>query len=403
MKVHSIVCVAIVALLVLAMTVFGGCGRKESADEAKNRRETATQVTPVLASSVAAEARAALEKAAAWLVDQQSDDGSFGGLKEFGATAMAVAALAQSPQANREPVRRAIERGVQMLLDHQRPDGAFTMEEGRGLETYRTSLGILALSAVDDQKYSEEIARARDFLVMLQAGPASGADPERDKNFFGGFNYQEEKGRADLSNTQMALEALHAAGLPADSPVWNRAIVFLNRCQNRSESNDTGHAGNDGGGIYAPNETKVQNGIITLPDGTTIYQSYGSMTYALLKCFIFAGLPRDDARVQAACNWIRNHYTVDENPNMGAEGLYYYYATMATALDVYGEPAIVTPDGRENRWAEDLALKLVELQQPDGSWVNKADRWMEAIPVLATSYAVLALDTCLQYLEEQSQ
>jgi squalene-hopene/tetraprenyl-beta-curcumene cyclase len=39
-----------------------------------------------------------------------------------------------------------------------------------------------------------------------------------------------------------------------------------------------------------------------------------------------------------------------------------------------------------------LALKLIDLQQEDGSWTNESGRWMEKDPVLATAYSVLTLE-----------
>ena len=46
------------------------------------------------------------------------------------------------------------------------------------------------------------------------------------------------------------------------------------------------------------------------------------MTYAGLKSFLYAGVGKDDPRVKAAIEWVRKHYTLDENPNMGANGLW---------------------------------------------------------------------------------
>jgi len=59
---------------------------------------------------------------------------------------------------------------------------------------------------------------------------------------------------------------------------------------------------------------------------------------------------------------------------------------MAKAFAAYGARRI-----GEHDWAQELADKLVALQQPDGSWVNKADRWQESAPVLTTGYALTAL------------
>ena len=56
------------------------------------------------------------------------------------------------------------------------------------------------------------------------------------------------------------------------------------------------------------------------------------MTYAGLKSMIYAGLTADDPRVKAAYDYITKHYTLDENPGLGQQGLYYYYQTFAKAL-----------------------------------------------------------------------
>ena len=49
------------------------------------------------------------------------------------------------------------------------------------------------------------------------------------------------------------------------------------------------------------------------------------MTYNGLKSLLLAGVARDDARVEAAVAWIRNHYNMTSNPGMGEAGLYHYY------------------------------------------------------------------------------
>lgn len=343
-------------------------------------------------------ANSALKKAVAYLVAQQSEDGYFGEHPEIGFTGLAVAALAKSPFRNEPAVKPAIEKGVKRLLSQQKANGSFAGDDLRSLDNYRTAISIMALVAVDPASYADQIEKAQKFLITMQMGPHNGADKDRDKNFYGGFRYDEEKGRADMSNTQMALQALNDSGLDPDSEVWKRAVVFLNRCQNRSESNDTGHAANDGGGIYAPNETKVKNGTVTLPDGRIVYKSYGSMTYALLKCFIFAGVSKDDPRVQAAYDWIASHYTVEENPGLGQQGLYYYYNTMASTLAIYNSPRIKSSESKQYDWADDLVERLVALQREDGSWTNENDRWMEGSPVLVTAYASLALESALSVI-----
>ena len=125
------------------------------------------------------------------------------------------------------------------------------------------------------------------------------------------------------------------------------------------------------------------------------------MTYALLKSFVFAGLSQDDPRVEACWKWLCENYTLDVNPGFDPggdpvapyQGLYYYFHTMAKALDVYGRRRGRGREGREARLARRARRPAPLLQdRGNGSWANRnAPRWWEGNPVLATSYALLSL------------
>jgi squalene-hopene/tetraprenyl-beta-curcumene cyclase len=111
---------------------------------------------------------------------------------------------------------------------------------------------------------------------------------------------------------------------------------------------------------------------------------------------IYAGVSRDDPRVKAAYEWIRRHYTLDENPGMGAQGLYYYYHTFAKALATIGDDQLVDADGTAHDWRAELAQELISTQKADGSWINENTRWLEGDPNLVTAYSLLALSYCRQ-------
>ena len=217
------------------------------------------------------------------------------------------------------------------------------------------------------------IAKAQGFIKGLQVTDESDV-------YFGGIGYGSRESVHDLSNMSLAIQALKESG--SDDPeVWDKAVKFLERCQNRSETNDQDWAGDDGGFIYAPDgESKAGE-----------HQSYASMTYAGLLSFIYAKVDRDDPRVEAAVDWITKHFTVEENYGMEQQGLFYNYHTMAKALKAYGESTIVDSKGVSHDWYRELAEKLIDEQAPDGFWVNENSRWMEQDPVLVTSYAVIAL------------
>ncbi len=148
----------------------------------------------------------------------------------------------------------------------------------------------------------------------------------------------------------------------------------------------------DGGFIYAPSinkelvdqaESKANpKEMDEALKGTPVsgLRAYGSMTYAGFKSMLYANLDRDDTRIQAALGWIANNYKLDANPGMPEEaklqGLYYYYLTMARAMNAYGSSTfevVVSSDGSKSQrdWANDLIDTVVKQQKEDGSWINQ--------------------------------
>ncbi len=111
---------------------------------------------------------------------------------------------------------------------------------------------------------------------------------------------------------------------------------------------------------------------------------------------LYAGLSPDDVRVRAAFDWIRRHWTFDENPGVGQQGLYYYYHTMARALRAAQQPVIRDADDTPHNWRQEMIDAIVARQRDDGRWVNQAERWLEGEPVLATIYSVLALEEAIK-------
>ncbi|MSR60962.1 MAG: hypothetical protein EXS08_00750 [Planctomycetes bacterium] len=365
----------------------------------------AARALPAIGAAARADTSKALERGSAYLLAQRIEGGwGFDGRRDAGITAMVAGALLASPAPRSAEVEQASAQALDYLVALQKPDGS--IHEGQ-MANYVTSAAVLALSRSGRAADREHITRAAQFLRALQADEGEGyAQGDR---YYGGVGYGGDE-RPDLSNLQMALEALHTAGTTADDPAFQKALVFLQRCQNRSESNDlavvsdgkTYASGNDGGASYGPAESKA--GYVELPDGRKVPRSYGSMSYALLKGYLFAGLSKDDARVQAVWKWLRENYTLDVNPGFQSsddptasyQGLFYYFYTMAKALDLFGEEALVDGAGHAHAWREELAGRLLAMQRQDGSWVNEnAARWFEGNPVLATAYAMLTLGTAM--------
>ena len=125
----------------------------------------------------------------------------------------------------------------------------------------------------------------------------------------------------------------------------------------------------------------------------TALRSYGSMGYAGMLAFIYAEMELDDPRVQATLKWLQANYTLEENPGMDAQGLFYYFHTMSKALSIAQIKELKTPEGKTINWKNDLALKMMSTQKADGSWLNDdSNRWMEDDPILVTAYALITLE-----------
>jgi squalene-hopene/tetraprenyl-beta-curcumene cyclase len=361
--------------------------------------------------------QAAIDKGLEYLKSQQKPDGGWAGEKEPPAfTALVLRTLVKDLRYSTKD--DFIKKGYDKLLTYQLEDGGIY----KNLQAnYSTAVAVSALAAANDPAYKPQLDKAIAYLRSLQWTPdtkpeyvdtdnkekATGKQLVKDDKdvFFGGWGYGGNRdvtgnGRPDLSNAQMAMDALKDAGLKPEDPAFQNALKFVTRLQNHSETNDQSWAGNDGGFVYSPGVDKKGEsmaGSFTTPEGKPGLRSYGSMTYAGLKSFIYAGLSKDDPRVKAAWDWITKNWTLDENPGMKAgdpkqaqSGLYYYYHTLARALHEYGEPVITDTAGNKHDWRVELVDKLAAFQKEDGSWVGDK-RWMEQIPVLTTTYAVQAL------------
>jgi len=266
------------------------------------------------------------------------------------------------------------------------------------LKNYVTSVNVMALSAANKDSYKKVIDDAATFLKKLQWDEEEGKKPGDD--FYGGAGY-DSKSRPDLSNTQMFLDALKAAGIPESDPAYKKASVFVSRCQNiKGETNDQPWAKliDDGSFIYTPATGGVTKVIDNGPDKEGKLPGYGSMTYAGIKSMIYCGVGKDDPRMKKALEWIQKHYTTDANAGMPDQrskwGLYYYYHTMAKCLDVMGVDEVVDAQGQRHDWRKDITEALARRQRPDGSWVNDKDQWMEGDPNLVSGYALMALSYC---------
>ena len=338
--------------------------------------------------------KATVQKAAAFAKKSQNEDGSWGPAPQNrGVTGVLVTGLIRTgANPEDEPVAKGI-KYIESLVNVK--EGHIAGNDNPIQVNYVTSINLMALAAANKaDKYKTVIGNAAKYLKSYQWDEEVG-NKKQDSDYYGGAGYAGGKSRPDLSNTAFFLEALKAAGTSKDDPAFKKALVFVGRCQNfKSEFNTAEWAAKNNDGSFA--YTGANGGENRRSEDTKgDMAGYGSMTYAGIKSMIYCGVGRDDDRMKMALGWIKKNYTLDSNPGMpgpnSQRGLYYYYHTFAKTMDALGMDEFEDAKGVKHDWRADLNAALAKRQQPDGSWKNENDRWMEGDPNLVTAYALMAI------------
>jgi squalene-hopene/tetraprenyl-beta-curcumene cyclase len=348
-------------------------------------QESSSVVVPKASASQLVDSAGVERAAIAFLRQSQAADGSFSSQAGPGVTGLVAAALLSVGVSSEDPV---VSKSIDYILNTRRDNGGLYAEGSRHAN-YETCLAMMALSKANaDGKYNEILQSAQKFVKGEQWDEGEGINPKDPA--FGGAGYG-SKSRPDLSNTAFFIEALRTTGVAQDDPAIQRALAFVNRCQNlESPANDTPFASklNDGGFYYTP--ANGGDSMAGKDEATGGLRSYASMTYAGLKSMLYAGVSQEDYRVKAALKYLSKNYSVTSNPGMGAAGHYYYLQTMSKALSVAGVTSFDSESGK-HAWKSDVLAQLKKTQKVDGSWTNPEPRWMEGDPNLVTAYALLTL------------
>jgi squalene-hopene/tetraprenyl-beta-curcumene cyclase len=334
----------------------------------------------------------------AWLAKNQNPtNGSWSNAEQPALTAMVVSAFKGRPGKEDPLYEAAVKKGYAYLLTCVQTNGGIYHED---LPSYNTSVVLMALALDKQNDYRRLIANGRKYLIGLQKDyPESG---DTNAPFSGGIGYGGPMDKLpDLSNTLFVMEGLYYTkniidekGEASPDLNWKAAIKFVQSCQNLPSHNPapwvSDNAQDKGGFVYAPGRSPAGD-VTNQTTGRVALRSYGSISYAGMLSYIYADLKPDDPRVTAVVDWLKNNFSLEENPGMGTQGIFYYYFAMTKALTLYGADRFDTKSGSIN-WREQLTLKLMNLQHTDGSWYNDTNRWWEKDPVLATAYTILSLE-----------
>ena len=347
------------------------------------------------------EVREAIERGARFLYKNQNPAGWWSSSEIPALTALALVALEMSEVAKLDAKYGSERRrALDFIAGSAKPDGS--IHRGQ-LVNYNTACSLMALSLADEPRFRSLILKARAYIADSQID--LGEKDKMDDYHDGGVGYNSKYDHSDMNNTLMAIEAMRMSELalrrpdkpdqPLESDLdWKALEHFLSSCQNLPERSNnpslSSSAEDRGGFIYHPGESKAGE-VVDEQTRRLALRSYGSISYAGMMSFAYARVGSDDERVKAVIDWLGRNYTIEENPGMGSEGVYYYYHLMAKALKAQGVATLEGPEGNKIEWRTELKTKLLSLQKPDGSWQNPTKRWMEGDPNLTTAYVLVAL------------
>lgn len=365
---------------------------------------------------------AALGAAARFLVGTQSEDGAWRS-ETYGCfrdgpelTPHVLSCLFFLPQGG-ETVRPAFDRGASFMMKLVTKDGQ--IDPGpRGLNFPVFTAGSASRVVVLERKDEPHLRARAAWLAYLRERQLVEANGWKLTDLrYGGWGFSidvpklphvgGDAGRFYESNlvaTLFGIAALRSAQVPHDDPIYEKALVFVTRCQNFSDNPAKGDPYYDDGGFFFIPSDPTQNkaGIAgTDKRGRRRFHSYGSMTADGLRALIRCGVPLTAPRVVAARRWLEVNFTVDQNPGTFApdreilrNSTYFYYCwSLAHAFLALGTDEAMTDKGSV-RWADVLADALIRRQRPDGTWRSVYTDAKEDDPLVSTPWAASALAIC---------
>lgn len=321
---------------------------------------------PRPADNVDATARAARDKALAWLTKHQAADGSWGKQYTIAVTSFAcLSYLAAADEPFRGDSGKALIKGLEFLLANQR-DGTFNPQghswiHGQGFgtlalsEAYGRSLFCKTKPDLDAAKLRDAAAKAVKVIAQNQSDS-------------GGWWYtQGAKSQHEGSTTVCAVQALVSAsnfGIPIDEKVLDKGFDYLKKCQT-----------NEGGFNY------------TLGDGSNMKEgtAAGVATLGLMKQF--------DTNVMIKGVQFLHKLTPAVISNERFPYYGHFYGTMGMQLLGQEFKDDKATFGKTQSYIAAVQKDVASWQQADGSfplkgWVRDGGAENEAY---ATAFATLVL------------
>ena len=302
-------------------------------------------------------------------------------------TPFVLVALLEVPEQIYPLPRAKVGRAIAFIREHTRADGGLGMNDPGipDYPNYATALAVSAVCRARGPRWEEQVRPMVAYLRLQQFTEQNGWD--RQDPVYGAWGMGGERrtkpgtGHVDLSMTRHVLDALRAAAVPDSEPVFERARLFVERCQNYDpqRAND-----GDGGFFFSTTEFDTNK---AGHDGAH-FRSYGTTTADGILALLATGRPPTDPHVMAATRWLTgHHHDIDVPGFVGPayqrwpRGLAFYYS----AASSQAFRALHVDAGTR------VADSLRRTQRADGSWANAENLVKEDDPLIASALAVRAL------------
>jgi len=316
---------------------------------------------------------AAIERALAFLAKQQKKDGSFvsGAMDQnTGISSLCVMAfLAKGYTPASGPYQDVINRGIDFILDQQKPNGLLVGETKSHGPMYSHSISALMLAEVSgmvdpDRQQRIDEALSKALKITLAAQKVQRQNPRQQ----GGWRYQHTSQDSDMSLTGWALMSLRSAranGADIPKQAVDDAIKFVMNCR-------TG----DGGFAYQPGSAP---GL--------------ARTGTALLCLELCGRHQDAAAL-AAGDWVLRHLpTRFEERGRGEGDGFFYYGLY------YCSQGMFQLGGKYwETWATAMYDMMLKCQEKDGRWPEGGGNEGRAGPCYSTAMGVLAMSVACRQL-----
>jgi hypothetical protein len=385
--------------LAAALAALIGCARR-------------SEVSPASNSDFSFEERAATAKelGVKFLLGRQDEDGAwrsdtYGTFKDGAAlTPLALGAILTAAPKQQNAIARAARQMAGMLDangDIAPPSYGFDFA------LCTAALSVIALHHPSCPEFPTARSAWLRFVQQRQLTEENGWKLE-DREF-GGWGYSRgvpRKSKAgeiippltesNLSATTMALDALHAAGVPARNAAYAKALTFVRRCQNWNDV-QRDPAFDDGGFFFIYDDPVRNKAGVAGNDasGRERFRSYGSATADGLRCLSHCGVPANHVRQLAARAWLMKNFRAGSHPGdyherreMDRMAVYHYYTASVAKIE---PPLVVDATDGQADAKQLIAEDLLGRQRDDGSWLNPVSATRENEAIIATSFALIAL------------